>query len=109
GVCADLKLGRALGCRPILLRLAGAHIDLCPKLHTVSYLDVDAEVSDRTVPFVFPIALHMRWDEEGCRDRLDRDFGHGCILPSVHSIRRVIEMYRTLLMRLSRNNAGRDG
>jgi hypothetical protein len=51
----------------------------------------------------------VRWDEEGGRNGLDRDFGHGCILPFAHGFQRVIEVYRTLRMTLSRDDAGRDG
>src|SRR6266403_470586 len=77
GVCATLELRRAFGSGPILLRLTGAHVDLCPKLLVVSDLDVDSEVGHGAMPFVFPIALNVRWDEKGGRNGLDRDFGHG--------------------------------
>jgi hypothetical protein len=40
---------------------------------------------------------------------LDRDFGHGFILLFAHGIHRVIEVYRTLGMTVSRDDAGRDG
>jgi hypothetical protein len=57
------------------------------------------------MPSVFPIALNVRWDEEGCRSGLDGNFGHGFILLFANSILRVIEVYRTLLITPSRDNA----
>jgi hypothetical protein len=92
GVCADLELRRTFSGGPISPRLASAHVNLCPKLFVVADLEVDTEVGHGAMPFVFPIALNVRWDEEGCRSGLDGNFGHGLILLFANRIHGVIDM-----------------